>query len=109
MWFQGRHLGTAQGIGAMGIGFGLMLGPLISATVLSPWLGGWRNVMYFYGGISVVMGILWLIFGREPVPEGRPPFTAARCGREIAGPRHAQQVGLVPRHHPVFRVSASWA
>ena len=66
IWFKGKNLGTAQGIGAMGMGFGLMLGPLVSATFLSPALGGWRNVMYLYGGIAVFMGILWLIFGREP-------------------------------------------
>lgn len=66
MWFKGRNLGMAMGIYAMGMGFGLMLGPMISATILSPALGGWRNVMYFYGVISVVVGILWTLFGREP-------------------------------------------
>ncbi len=66
IWFKGRNLGMAMGIYAMGMGFGLMLGPMISATVLSPALGGWRNVMYFYGVISVVVGILWALFGREP-------------------------------------------
>lgn len=66
IWFKGQNLGMAMGISAMGMGLGLMLGPLVSATVLSPALGGWRNVMYFYGAISVVVGILWAIFGREP-------------------------------------------
>jgi sugar phosphate permease len=66
IWFKGRNLGTAQGIGAMGMGFGLMLGPMVSATILSPALGGWRSVMYLYGVIAVIMGILWLAFGREP-------------------------------------------
>jgi MFS family permease len=56
----------AMGIGAMGMGLGLMLGPMISATLLSPWLGGWRNVLYLYGAISIMMGILWFLFGREP-------------------------------------------
>jgi CP family cyanate transporter-like MFS transporter len=66
MWFKGKYLGMAMGISAMGMGLGLMLGPLISATILSPLLGGWRNVMYFYGAISVIVGIIWSIFGREP-------------------------------------------
>jgi MFS family permease len=67
IWFKGNHLGLAMGIGAMGMGLGLTLGPVLSATWLSPALGGWRNVMYFYGFISVVIGVLWAIFGREPL------------------------------------------
>ncbi|OGO06404.1 MAG: hypothetical protein A2Y92_02565 [Chloroflexi bacterium RBG_13_57_8] len=66
VWFKGPQLGTAQGIGAMGMGLGLMLGPLISATVLSPALGGWRNVMFFYGAISTLVGVLWLTVKQEP-------------------------------------------
>jgi NNP family nitrate/nitrite transporter-like MFS transporter len=66
LWFKGPRLGMAMGISAMGVGLGLMLGPLISATVLSPLLGGWRNVMHLYGGISVIIGLLWLLFGRVP-------------------------------------------
>lgn len=66
LWFKGKNLGMAMGISAMGMGLGLMLGPMISATILSPLLGGWRNVMYLYGAISVVVGIFWFIFGREP-------------------------------------------
>jgi MFS family permease len=71
MWFKGNHLGLAMGIGAMGMGLGLTLGPMISATWLSPALGGWRNVMYFYGLISVAVGVLWAIFAREP-PQKEP-------------------------------------
>jgi cyanate permease len=50
----------------MGMGFGLMLGPMVSATLMSPLLGGWRHVLYFYGGLSAVVGSLWFVFGREP-------------------------------------------
>jgi MFS family permease len=66
VWFRGQNLGLAMGIGAMGMGLGLMLGPMISATIVSPALGGWRSVMYLYGGISALVGILWAFFGREP-------------------------------------------
>jgi MFS family permease len=66
MWFKGQNLGMAMGISAMGMGLGLMLGPMISATILSPLLGGWRNVMYLYGAFSIVIGILWFLYGREP-------------------------------------------
>jgi NNP family nitrate/nitrite transporter-like MFS transporter len=66
LWFQGRNLGMAMGISAMGMGLGLMLGPMISATILSPLLGGWRGVMFLYGAVSIIIGILWFLFGREP-------------------------------------------
>ena len=66
MWFQGRNLGLAMGISAMGMGLGLMLGPMISATILSPLLGGWRGVMYLYGAVAITISILWFLFGREP-------------------------------------------
>jgi MFS family permease len=55
-----------MGISAMGMGLGLMLGPMISATILSPLLGGWRGVMYLYGAIAIFIGIIWFLFGREP-------------------------------------------
>jgi MFS family permease len=78
IWFKGQNLGLAMGISATGMGLGLMLGPLISATVLSPALGGWRHVLYFYGAISAGMGLLWVLFGREPSrsgPAGAAPDT----------------------------------
>lgn len=80
VWFQGKNLGVANAVGAMGMGFGLMLGPMISATILSPWLGGWRNVMYFYGVVSALVGTMWFFFARMPVdygpsvPEVKIPF-----------------------------------
>ena len=66
LWFKENKFAMANGIGAMGMGLGLMLGPMISATILSPWLGGWRNVLFLYGVVSVAIGMLWLLFGREP-------------------------------------------
>jgi len=66
LWFREQHLGMANGVFSMGMGLGLMLGPLVSATLLSPLLGGWRNVFFLYGGISILMSLLWFRFGREP-------------------------------------------
>lgn len=70
LWFRGKNLGMAMGVGALGMGLGLMLGPMISATILSPALGGWRNVMHFYGALSAAVGVLWILFGREPSQVG---------------------------------------
>lgn len=68
VWFSGRRLGLANGILSMCMGLGFMLGALISATVLSPLLGGWRNVMFFYGGLSILVSILWF-FSRSEASE----------------------------------------
>ena len=65
MWFGSKNLALANGISAAGMGLGLMLGPMIGATYLSPALGGWRNVMFLLGAISVLMGFVWLVLGRE--------------------------------------------
>ncbi len=67
-WFSGRHLGIANGVLAAGMGSGFMLGSMISATVLSPLLGGWRNVLFLYGAISLVISLLWSLSRHAPRP-----------------------------------------
>lgn len=69
-WFSGQQLGLANGILAMGMGLGYTLGAMISATILSPLLDGWRNIMFLYGGLSILMGFLWIKTRRPPVQEG---------------------------------------
>jgi len=59
IWFPSRQLGFANGILSMGMALGFLLGSLLSATVLSPWLGGWRHVMFFYGALAVLFSIPW--------------------------------------------------
>jgi MFS family permease len=65
-WFSGRQLGLANGVLAMGIGVGTTLGSMVSATVLSPLFGGWRHLMFVFGAISVVGGLLWLRTKHNP-------------------------------------------
>jgi len=69
-WFSPRALGKANSVLSMGAGAGAMLGSLVSAAVLSPLLGGWRHVMYFYGAIAFVIGVVWLLSPDEPLEEG---------------------------------------
>ncbi len=59
VWFRDRYLGLANGIVSSGMALGFMLGSALSASVMSPWLGGWRPVLMLYGGLSLIMGILW--------------------------------------------------
>lgn len=66
VWFSGRHLGLANGFVAAGMAFGFMVGAMVSATVLSPLLGGWRQVMIFYGIVAMVMSIPWALSRAAP-------------------------------------------
>jgi len=66
IWFSGRRLGLANGVVSAGMALGFMLGSLLSATILSPLLGGWRNVLFLQGALSVVVGIFWFFTRSEP-------------------------------------------
>jgi MFS family permease len=65
-WFSRKQTGLASSILTIGMPFGFMIGSMISSTVLSPFLGGWRNVLFFYGLLSVIFGIIWLFVRTEP-------------------------------------------
>jgi NNP family nitrate/nitrite transporter-like MFS transporter len=66
IWFSGQHLGFANGILGVGMAIGFMAGAMLSATVLSPLLGGWRWVLVLYGALSAAMSLLWFFTVREP-------------------------------------------
>ncbi len=68
VWFSGKRLGMANGVVSAGMALGFLLGSLISATFLSPMLGGWRNVLLFYAALAVIVGILWAF--TRPGPGG---------------------------------------
>jgi len=59
-WFNGRQLGMANGVLAMGMGVGIALATMFSATLLSPLLGGWRNLLFAYGVFGLIDCVLWL-------------------------------------------------
>ncbi|MFN8381545.1 MAG: MFS transporter [Anaerolineales bacterium] len=67
-WFPAHQLGLANGLISMGMALGFLLGSLFSATVLSPLLGGWRNVLISYGIIGALLSIPWF-FTRALSPQ----------------------------------------
>lgn len=74
-WFSARRLGLANSIVSMGMALGFLVGSMISASVLSPWLGGWRNVLFFYGLISIAISVLWHFI--RPIPGKAPSASNA--------------------------------
>jgi MFS transporter, CP family, cyanate transporter len=70
-WFPPQQLGMASGVISAGFASGLMLGPLLSTSLIAPALGGWRQVLIFYGIVAMVFSVLWLIVHpREAADEG---------------------------------------
>ncbi len=71
-WFPPRQLGLANGLISMGMALGFLLGSFLSATVFSPLLGGWRNVLLAYGLAGALMSIPWFFSRTLPL---RQPAT----------------------------------
>jgi MFS family permease len=67
IWFPRRQLALANGIFSIGLASGLLLGSLLSATVLSPLLGGWRPVMFLFGALAAALSIPW--YFTKPAPD----------------------------------------
>ncbi len=78
LWFSGRRLGSANAVISGGMALGFMIGSLISATVLSPWLGSWRHVLFLYGGIAVLMSIPWALTRVAPHERERLAHDSSR-------------------------------
>ena len=98
VWFSSKQLGLANGIVAMGMAVGFMAGSMLSATVLSPLLGGWSNVLFLYGGISVVVGILWLLTRSRPSQADSVESSAS----------HTSTVGFRQALSHVMRIKGVW-
>ena len=76
MWFPPRQLGLANGGISMGMALGFLTGAMLSATLLSPLLGGWRNVLILYGVLGALFAIPW--FFSHAAPPGHPSAGAAQ-------------------------------
>jgi sugar phosphate permease len=66
VWFSRKQLGLTNALLQVAWSVGAMFATMTSATILSPLLGGWRNVLFLFGAPAIVIGLLWLFTGREP-------------------------------------------
>jgi len=67
IWFSNRELGFASGMLSLGMALGFFAGSLVSASILSPWLGGWRNVFFFFSILSIVFTVPWFFIPSIPL------------------------------------------
>ncbi|MBN1285022.1 MAG: MFS transporter [Anaerolineae bacterium] len=96
LWFSKPRLGLANGVVSAGMALGSAIGSMISATLLSPWLGGWRNVMLFYGVISIVISIPWALSRTAP-------------GEHNSTPGQAHSVSMRQALVDVMRIKNVWS
>ena len=68
LFFPPRQLGLAIGILNSGFNIGAIFATALGATFILPLVGSWRNVLFFYSAICVILGIIWLSVIREAKP-----------------------------------------
>jgi len=71
IWFPRAQLGMANGVVSVGMALGFLTGSLLAATVFSPLLGGWRNVLFVYGAVAILFGALWWLSAENAKDESR--------------------------------------
>ncbi|UCF61729.1 MAG: MFS transporter, partial [Anaerolineaceae bacterium] len=97
LWFPSRQLGLANGLSAMGMAFGFFTGSMLSATLLSPLLGGWRQVLILYGVLGASLSIPWILVLPPPqskfaIEEGDISMRQAII--RVAGLKNIQLLGM---------------
>ncbi len=71
VWFSRQQLGMANSVVSVGMALGFLSGALLAATVFSPLLGGWRNVLFVYGAVAILFGIFWWFSQENAQDESR--------------------------------------
>jgi predicted MFS family arabinose efflux permease len=66
VWFKKEQLGLTNALIFIAQSVFAMVATQTSATVLSPLLGGWRNVLFLLSIPAVIIGVLWYFTGKEP-------------------------------------------
>lgn len=66
IWFSDREFGFANGILSLGMALGFFLGSMVSASIISPWIGGWRYTFFLYGAAAIIFTSLWLFSPASP-------------------------------------------
>jgi len=120
--FPRENLGMASGVVSAGFATGLMLGPLLSTSVLLPALGGCRQALLLYGLLAIIVRLLWLLLhpAGPPATPGAAVLSlgwglhAARClrglwGLGIGGRGVGAGFGGFTGYLPTYLKAGGWA
>lgn len=58
-YFFPSQRGISTSVIALGFAFSLFVGSRYTATWLSPLVGGWRNVLFLFGGFGILFAAIW--------------------------------------------------
>ncbi len=92
LWFPGGQMGLASGVLSMGMALGFLLSSMLSATVLSPALGGWRAVLYLYGAVAALLAIPWALTRPSPVAAGADAAARPSLLGNLASVAHIRSI-----------------
>ncbi len=88
MWFPPGEFGLANGVTQAGYGAGAGLATILTPLVVD-WLGGWRNLTYLLGILTMGLGLLWVSTVRDR------PAPVPNAGARLGGGKALKQVLLV--------------
>ncbi|MEM8862345.1 MAG: MFS transporter [Chloroflexota bacterium] len=82
-----------------GFALSLFLGSRYTATWLSPAIGGWRNVLYLFGGLAVVFAVFWTFVPKRafaaPTAQNDAFFSAIfKAVRQVLQVREVWYIGI---------------
>ncbi len=69
-WFEEKEIGTASGLNVMASGLGIFFFEAITLPILLPLVRHWRNTFLFYGILTSIVFISWIILIKD-FPEGQ--------------------------------------
>ena len=106
MWFTPEEFGMANGVTQAGYGVGAALALLLTPLVLET-VGGWRNLTFILGFLTMGIGGVWFATVRDKVTE---PATAKRVqsGVEPDPVRSSEPIGALVAMRQVLRIRDIW-
>jgi MFS family permease len=91
VWFRDRYLKITNTLIFIAMYLGQMTGSLFSASVFSPLLGGWRNVMFVYAIPVLITGILWFTVTNKLAAPAPSSGSQAKTG-VLQGLKHVARI-----------------
>ncbi len=82
LWFAGKERGMAMGLYITGMGLGSITALALTNSLVLPLLGGdWRGVLFFYAGVALLCGLLWLALASHPASRAMESALASETPR----------------------------